>query len=87
MKRKKKVSLRKVASLCYFLAAIANFVTASIYFNSQNTKNLGPVWLGLGGTMLCLGTVFLIKSNNEKKEENNNKGNKDENNIKKNKGF
>lgn len=47
-------------AIVYYIASVACFVAAGIYM-SGGEMSMGPVWLGVGGVTLCIGTMWMIK--------------------------
>ena len=72
MKNNEKNSNKKIAgiyyfaSLCFYIAAIINFINGDI-------NSMAVVFLCLGSSNLCLGSVYL---NKDKDRDNVNKNNK-----------
>ena len=76
MKNNEKNSNKKIAgiyyfaSLCFYIAAIINFI---INFINGDNNSMAVVFLCLGSSNLCLGSVYL---NKDKDRDNVNKNNK-----------
>ncbi len=62
-KLKNKSSLFYIASFFFYIASIIGFV-------SGNSNSMAIVWLGLGSSFLCLGSVHMKKENDETNRNN-----------------
>lgn len=51
---------RKIA-IIYYLAAAACYICTVVFLYGKNTS-LGAVWLCIGSTNLCLGSVWMKRS-------------------------
>ncbi|MBQ2865842.1 MAG: hypothetical protein IJE90_04925 [Clostridia bacterium] len=60
----------KVSSTMFFIAAVLFNLAAVITFFSGNHNSTAVIWLCLGSTFLCLGTVYSKKSTENKNTEN-----------------
>jgi len=56
----------KVSSILYYIASILFYITAILYYTGGNT-GMGVVWLCLGSTNLCLGSVYAKKAREDNK--------------------
>ena len=56
---KKSINLFYCSAILFYLASI-------MYFIAGNNNSIGFLWLGLGSTFLCLGSVNSIKSEKNK---------------------
>ena len=63
---KKSAGIYYFASLCFYIAAIINFI-------NEDNNSMAVVFLCLGSSNLCLGSVYL---NKDKDRDNVNKNNK-----------
>lgn len=66
--KKEKVSLTLyyIASVLFYIFAVLNFVT-------NNNTSMGIIYLAIGSTFLCLGSVYKMKANesgNDSKKNN-----------------
>ena len=52
--------LNFLTSFCFYICAIINFI---------NDSGMGVVYLGLGSTFLCLGSVWLNKGKKDKDDK------------------
>ena len=52
--------LNFLTSFCFYICAIINFI---------NNSGMGVVYLGLGSTFLCLGSVWLNKGKKDKDDK------------------
>lgn len=59
----------KIASICYYIAAVASYVASIVFLTSNDSNNRGVIWLCIGSAMLCLGSAFLMKSNKKDKKD------------------
>ena len=61
----------KICAILFYIAAFCFYMTAMIIFVSHSYNSNWIVFLCLGSTMLCLGSVWLSKLNKseEDKEE------------------
>lgn len=63
MKKEKWVSvLNYITVVCFYIAAIIGYA---------NDNSMATVWLCLGSVWLCLGSATLVKSNKDKRENQN----------------
>ncbi len=62
-KSKNKSSLFCIASFFFYIASIIGFV-------SGDSNSMSIVWLCLGSSFLCLGSVHMKKENDETKRNN-----------------
>lgn len=67
----KKSKAYKICSTLFYVSAVFFCLAAIINIVGGNNTSIGIVWLCLGSTNLCLGSVFLKKSkeNSEKEEK------------------
>ena len=68
MKNNEKNSNKKIAGIYYF-ASLCFYIAAIINFINGDNKGVAIMFLCLGSTYLCLGSVYL---NKDKDEKNNN---------------
>lgn len=63
MKKEKWVSIfNYITAVCFYIAAIIGYA---------NDNSMATVWLCLGSVWLCLGSATFVKSNKDKKEDQN----------------
>ena len=72
MKKKKKNSNKKIAGIYYF-ASLCFYIAAIINFINEDNNSMAVVFLCLGSSNLCMGSVYL---NKDKDRDNVNKNNK-----------
>ena len=67
----KKTKEYKISSTLFYVSAVFGFLTAITNIVGGNNTSMGIVWLCLGATFFCLGSLYLImsKENNEKEEK------------------
>ena len=59
----------KTSAVLYYIASFCFYAAAIINFTSNRGNSMGVVWLCLGSTMLCLGSVWLNKSKKSEKDK------------------
>ena len=62
----------KLTSTLFYVAAVLYYLAAIITFVSGNNNSTGIMWLCLGSTFFCLGSVYSKKAkedDNDKDEE------------------
>lgn len=59
----------KTCAILYFISSFCFYISAIINFVGHGDASKGVVWLCLGTTMLCIGSMWLNKS--KKSEEGN----------------
>lgn len=64
MKEKNKKT-NKIASTLYYCVSVCCYICSVINFIINNTS-IGVIYLGLGSTFLCLGSVYLNKDKDKK---------------------
>ncbi len=72
MKNNEKNSNKKIAGIYYF-ASLCFYIAAIINFINEDNNSMAVVFLCLGSSNLCLGSVYL---NKDKDRDNVNKNNK-----------
>ena len=72
MKNNEKNSNKKIAGIYYF-ASLCFYIAAIISFINEDNNSMAVVFLCLGSSNLCLGSVYL---NKDKDRDNVNKNNK-----------
>ena len=72
MKNNEKNSNKKIAGIYYF-ASLCFYIAAIINFINEDNNSMAVVFLCLGSSNLCLGSVYL---NKDKDKDNVNKNNK-----------
>ena len=72
MKNNEKNSNKKIAGIYYF-ASLCFYIAAIINFINEDKNSMAVVFLCLGSSNLCLGSVYL---NKDKDRDNVNKNNK-----------
>ena len=72
MKNNEKNSNKKIAGIYYF-ASLCFYIAAIINFINEDNNSMEVVFLCLGSSNLCLGSVYL---NKDKDRDNVNKNNK-----------
>ena len=74
MKNNEKNSNKKIAGMYYF-ASLCFYIAAIINFINEDNNSMAVVFLCLGSSNLCLGSVYLNKDK-DKDRDNVNKNNK-----------
>ena len=72
MKNNEKNSNKKIAGIYYF-ASLCFYIAAIINFINEDNNSMAVVFLCLGSSNLCMGSVYL---NKDKDRDNVNKNNK-----------
>ena len=55
----------KVSAILFYIASVFFFISAIVGYSNDNS--MATVWLCLGVSMLCLGSVHFSKKDKEKK--------------------
>lgn len=58
----------KTCAVLYYISAMLFYAAAAINLLGSNNTSTGVVWLCLGSTMLCLGSVRMNKTKKENDE-------------------
>ena len=64
----------KKLAIIYYLAAAVCYICACIWFCGKNTS-LAVVWLCIGSTNLCLGSVWMKRSCDAQEQDKDKSGN------------
>ena len=72
MKNNEKNSNKKIAGIYYF-ASLCFYIAAIINFINEDNNSMAVVFLCLGSSNLCLGSVYLNKDKDRDNVNNNNK--------------
>lgn len=59
----------KVSSALFYITAVLFYLAAIINFASGNHTSTAIVWLSLGSSFLCLGSMFSNKAKKAKEDE------------------
>jgi len=59
----------KTASTLFYLASALYFVSAVINFIFDGSSSTGVIWLGLGASFLCVGTLFKRRADQKRKDK------------------
>ena len=65
----KKTKKNKISTTLFYVSAVLFYLAAIINIVGGNNIAISIVWLFLGSTFLCLGSLFLKKSKENKETE------------------
>lgn len=58
----------KIRSICFYIVSVLFYLAAIISFVEGNDNSMGVVWLCLGSSFLCLGSVHKKQENDKMNE-------------------